>query len=286
MSKEQENNAGWVVQTTADSFESDVVERSRERPVVVDFWAPWCAPCRMLGPVLEKLAVESAGRFILVKANTDELPQIATEFQVQSIPSVFGIVDGRVVDAFAGALPESQIRDWLTRLLQAGELLETHNLEQTDPSAAAERYRRSLEEAPNDATASIGLARCLVKLEQYDEARALIARLEERGFLETEAEQIKASLALDARQDIDLDACRRAAEANPDDLQAQLKYAEALAGDHQYQPALDIALALVERDLHGVGENARLLMIDIFRVLPDGSEMVREYRRKLSMLLF
>jgi len=286
MSNDHGNTAGWVVETTANRFETDVIERSRQLPVVVDFWAPWCAPCRMLGPVLERLAQECSGRFVLVKANTDEMPQIAAEFQVQSIPAVFGVIDGQVVDFFAGALPETHIRSWLDRLLQAGELVETESLEQTDPAGAAERYRRMLDDSPNNSVASIGLARCLVKLRRFDEARKLIERLEERGFLEPEAEQLKASLELESHQDIDLDSCRAAAEAAPDDLQARLTYAEALAGDHQYQAAMDIALTLVELDRHGVGEKARQLMVDIFRVLPGDSELVRDYRRKLAMLLF
>ena len=276
----------WVISTTAKSFEDDVFGQSSRFPVVVDFWAPWCAPCRQLGPLLEKLAREFAGRFVLVKANTDEMPQIASQFQVQSIPSVFGVTGGEVVDFFAGALPERQLRAWLDGLLRSGRVLEAKNLEALDPSAAVEIYREILAESPQDSKATIGLARSLVRMERFDEACELIAGLEKRGFLEPEAEQLKAAVDLQASGATDLDACRRAAEANPSDFSARLKYAEALAGAQQYQQALDIALSLVELDRAGTGEAARQLMVNVFRVLPGESELVQQYRRKLAMLLF
>jgi putative thioredoxin len=280
------NTTQWVVNTASKSFEDDVFGQSSQIPVVVDFWAPWCAPCRQLGPLLEKLADEFAGRFVLVKANTDEMPQIASQFQVQSIPSVFGVVDGEVVNFFAGALPERQIREWLDQVLRSGRMLEARNIESIDPNAAAEIYRKILLESPQEARATIGLARSLVRMERFDEASELIAGLEKRGFLEPEAEQLKAALDLQASGATDLDVCRRAAEANPSDFAAQLKYAEALAGTQQYQQALDIALLLVELDRAGTGEAARQLMVNVFRVLPGESELVQQYRRKLAMLLF
>ncbi|MCL4205836.1 MAG: tetratricopeptide repeat protein [Pirellulaceae bacterium] len=280
------NTPTWVIDTTANSFEDDVFSQSSRLPVVVDFWAPWCAPCRQLGPLLEKLVREFAGRFVLVKANTDELPQIASQFQVQSIPSVFGVIGGEVVTYFAGALPERQVRDWIGELLRSGQVLEARNLEAHDLNAAVDRYREILQKSPQEAAAAIGLARSLMRLGHFDEAREVIAQLDKRGFLELEAEQLRAELELQACGTTDLEASRLAAETNPADLAARLNYAAALAGAQQYQQALEIALSLVAQGRDGIGESARQLMVNIFRVLPGDSELVQHYRRKLAILLF
>lgn len=208
------------------------------------------------------------------------------QFRVQSIPAVFGVVDGEIVDAFAGALPESQIRVWLDRLLLTSCLAQAGRLESTDPVQAEGKYREVLDGSPNDAAASIGLARVLLAQDREDETRDVIQQLEGRGFLEPEAEKVKAHLQLRDSGNIDVDSRREAAEANPDNLQTQLDLGEALAGSGQHQEALDILLSLVERDRHGVGESARKRMLDVFRVLPDDSELVHEYRRKLSTVLY
>jgi putative thioredoxin len=286
MNQESPSASMWIVNTTEETVDADVFERSKEVPVVVDFWAQWCAPCRMLGPILEALATEYEGRFVLVKADTDRMPRAATGFQVQSIPAVYGVVGGEVVDFFSGALPEPQVRQWLDRLLHARELSEAENIESSAPQDAASKYRHVLQQNPNEARASIGLARVLVAQDMIDEAQMILEQLESRGFLEPEAERIKASLQLHGKVGADVSACRRAAQQQPDDLQLQFALAEALAGDSQYQEALDICLTLVERDRQGVGERARQVMVDIFRILPDDSELVPEYRRKLAMLLY
>jgi len=281
-----EEATALIVDTTSETFETDVIARSRELPVVVDFWAEWCAPCRMLGPILEKLATEYAGRFVLVRADSDRLPEAAMSFGVQSIPAVFGVMDGQIVDAFTGALPEPQIRQWLDRILLSDCLAQAGRLETSDPKQAETKYREVLEAAPNESAASIGLTRVLLAQDREDEARDIIRQLEGRGFLEPEAEKVKAHLQLRDSSNIDVDSRREAAEANPDNLQAQLELGEALAGNARYQEALDVFLALVERDRHGVGESARKMMIDVFRVLPDDSDLVSEYRRKLSTVLY
>jgi len=283
---ESQEHKSWIVEASRESFDDQVFERSREVPVVVDFWAPWCAPCRTLGPILQELARENAGRFVLVKADTDQLPEAAMSFRVQSIPAVFGVVDGEIVDFFAGALPEPQIRSWLDRLLLGAVVAEASRLEGSDVAKAEAKYREVISQSPNDATASIGLARVLLRQDRADESRAVVESLEGRGFLEPEAEKVKAALELRDKRGIDVEERRKAADANPDDLQLKLKLGEALAGDCQYEAALEICLALVERDRYGVGESARKLMLDVFRVLPDDSELVNQYRRKLSTVLY
>ncbi len=163
----------YVVEATAENFVREVIERSRDVPVVVDFWATWCQPCRILGPVLEKLAAEMNGAFVLVKCETEKLPEIAAEFGVRSIPAVFGLRNGQVVDAFAGALPESTIRQWLEGIMPTpAEKLATEafRLEPTDPAGAESRYREALGLLPNDPYLKAALARMLSHQGKVDEA--------------------------------------------------------------------------------------------------------------------
>jgi putative thioredoxin len=286
MNAASENPTPWIVDTTAERFELDVVDRSKVTPVVVDFWAAWCQPCRLLAPLLEKLATESGGRFVLVRANTDELPHIAAQFQVQSIPTVFALVDGQVVDFFQGVLSESQLRAWIAQVLLAGTLIDARAQETSRPAESERLYRQVLEQAPDKAPAKIGLARVLLGEGRVDDARALIDELETRGFLEPDAEKIKASIALQALGTGDLSALRAAAAARPDDLEAALRLAEALAGQQEFEESLELCLKLVERDRAGVGEKARQVMVGVFHVLPKDSELTRTYRRRLSALLF
>lgn len=286
MNAEEKQPCPWVVDTTAEQFVRDVFERSSEVPVVVDFWAAWCAPCRTLGPLLEKLAEQYAGRFVLVKADTDQLQEAALQFQVQSIPAVFGVVGGEVVDFFAGALPETQIRIWLDRLLQRARLAEAQRLEATDPQRAEQTYREILGQQSEDANALIGLGRLLAAQQRDEEAEAILTQLESRGFLEPEAETLKVALELRHKGNVDLETLRQSIEADPGNLELRLQLAQALAGSGVYEEAFEICLSLVERDRHGVGERARQAMVDIFRVLPEGSELIHDYRRKLAMLLY
>jgi putative thioredoxin len=280
-----------VLETTEQSFESDVIERSREVPVVVDFWAEWCAPCRALGPRLEALAREYGGKFALVKADTEQCRGIAAAFGVRSIPAVFGLVDGKVVDSFVGALPDSALRAWLDRLLPSPAerlIAEARRLEPSDRAAAEAKYREALGLSPDDPTAAVGLARVLVSAGRLDEARALVDALEARGYLEPDAEKLKAELALHsrAREAGGVEAARSALAAKPDDPTLLLKLAESLAAAGPHEEALDVCLRLVETGRNDVREAARKTMLDIFRSLPEDSPLVGEYRRKLSAALY
>lgn len=279
-----------IVDVTARGFESEVLERSKSIPVVVDFWAPWCAPCRMLGPVLEKLAGEFAGRFVLARANIDEMPEVAARFGVMSIPAVFGVRDGRVRNSFVGVIGESAIRSFLERLLPTpAETLvaRASALEASDPKAAEAAYREAIALAPQDPAGKIGLARVLLAQGKTEEAQTLIAELERRGLLEPEAARIKAALELKhATADLpSLEVARAAVASNPSDLWARYRLAEALAAAGQYNEALEIALALIEQDRRGTGEAAHKLMLRIFQLLPADSELPAHYRRQLGILL-
>jgi putative thioredoxin len=280
-----------VVEVTDENFVREVIDRSRETPVVVDFWAPWCQPCRILGPVLEKLAAEAAGAFVLAKANTEEVPGIASEFGVRSIPAVFGVRDGQVVDAFVGALPEASIRAWLEPILPTPVerlVAEAKRLERIDDPASEARFREALALAPNNPAANAGLARALLRRGQTDDARAVIKALEARGFLEPEAEAVKAELSLreQAAAGGGVDASRAALAANPGDPQRKLALAEALAASGAYEEALDLALAVVEEGGKGPREEARRVMLNIFQLLAPDSELAAEYRRRLSSALY
>lgn len=278
----------WIVDTTADSFSRDVFERSRELPVVVDFWAEWCQPCRLLGPVLEGLAVDYAGRFTLVKAETEKVPEAAAEFNVDGIPAVYAVVDGEVVDYFVGAQSRETIRGWLDRVFVAADLSRAKRFELEAPARAESLYRELLPKLPNEWNVPIGLARVLASLRRDAEAREILERLAKRGFLEPEAQKVQAELELRAGAGAGpgLAACQAAAAAAPDDQQAQLAFGEALAATGDYAAALSVFLKIVPRDRAGAGERARQLMVDIFRVLPPDSDLVREYRRKLASALY
>jgi putative thioredoxin len=281
----------WIVETTTERFEADVVKVSMQRPVVVDFWAPWCGPCRQLGPVLEKLATESAGRFQLVKINIDENPEVADLFRVQSIPYVVAIRDGRAVTEFEGAHPEDKLRAWLKSFLpsKAEELLKKGRaLEQSDPLGALAVYREASALEPENAALRIPMARVLLRLNQDDECRKIIAELAQRGYLEPEAEKVKSELELRAAaaEAGPLDEARKAAAAAPHDLSAQLKLADALAVANRHEEALQICLAIIQQDKAGVGVEAKNTMVRIFDTLGPGSELVGTYRRKLATALY
>jgi putative thioredoxin len=279
-----------VVEVTRDSFEREVIERSKQVPVAVDFWAEWCGPCRMLGPVLEKLSDEYDGRFVLAKADTEQLPDVASAFGVRGIPAVFGLRDGRVVDSFVGVQSEQAIRAFLDGLMPSeAETLaaEAERLGKDDPKRAEQLFRQAIQIDQRLTRAKVGLAGLMRDSGRLAEAREIIQELEKRGFLEPEAETLKAELVLaeGAKESGGVEKARKAFEAGPKDKDAQLRLAEALAAAGKNEEALELALDLVERDRKGVGEEARKLMLAVFQVLPADSEVVTEYRRKLSLVL-
>ncbi len=280
-----------IIDVTTDNFERDVIERSAEVPVVVDFWAAWCGPCRQLAPLLEGLAGEFDGKFVLAKVDIEAEQQLAAAFGVQSIPHVVALRDKQLVDQFMGLLPEAQLREWLNRVLPspADELVKAAAaLEATDPAAAEAKLREALILSPELPFAKIALARVLHAQGQSTEAGELIVSLAARGFLEPEAERLKSLLEIEATALASggIEAAQQAAEAKPADLSLQIPVADALAADGQYQAALEVCLNVIHLDKSGAGVKAKETMLNILNLLDAGSDLASVYRRKLATALY
>jgi putative thioredoxin len=280
----------WVVDVTADTFQQLVIDASRERPVVVDFWAPWCGPCRALGPLLEKLAAEMNGAFLLAKVNTDENPELAGAFQVNGIPAVYALRDGQLVNRFEGLLPEDQLRRFLAEVTGGGgeqpadDALE---LEGRDPAAAEAAYRKQLAADPDDLAARVGLARVLLAADGREAAATELLAPVEVGDHVAEAERLRTVIKLREVPHADADlAAARVAAAAPDDASARLRLGRVLAARGEYVPALDVLLEAADRDKDLARGDVRALMVDVFTVIGPRSPEADEYRRKLQGMLY
>ncbi len=286
-----ESSSSWILETPPADVQTEIVDRSHELPVVVDFWAPWCQPCRALGPVLEKLANEGRGQFLLVKVNIDEHQELAQAFRVSSIPAVFALKDGQLADQFVGVKDETELRAWLQGLgpSPTDDLLRrAQELAESDPLAAEQAYREALSLEPDNDAIRVALAGILAQQEKDDEARRIIDDLEKRGFLEPEAQQIKSGLELraSAEEAGDVTELRTAVANNPDDLKLQVQLAETLAAHKHFEEAMRICLDVIHRDRDGVGQEARASMLKMFDLVGAGSPLVTEYRRKLATALY
>lgn len=281
----------FVINVTQETFQQDVVQKSTEIPIVIDFWAPWCGPCRQLAPILESLADEMGGKFILAKVNTDEEPEIAQAFRIESLPTVFAFIQGQPVDQFVGLLTAEQAREWITRLLPSpAQLLaqEAMALAESDPKAAELKYRQALELVPNEDSLKICLASVILKQGRLDECSTILEELEKRGFLEPDAERLKSELDLrrSAAESGGVDIARQAAESDPENLTLQIQLADAYAASQQHKKALEICLSVVQRDFGEARNLAKTTMVKIFDMLGPASELTGEYRRKLATALY
>jgi putative thioredoxin len=277
-------------EVTDRDFETTVLERSRSIPVLVDFWAPWCGPCRMLGPVLERLAAEYADRVAVVKLETDSNPEVASRYRISSIPAVKLFRDGKVVAEFVGALPESRVRAFLDEhcpgaadraVAAAREALAGSDL------AAAERHVATALAAKSDHPGALLVAaRIAFARGQLDEAIALASRVsskEPRDLEEAQAVRALAELAKLGAAGVEATAAEVA--RNPDDLAARYAHAAALVAAQRWREALDVLLSIVERDRRWNDEAGRKAMLTVFAALGVQHPLSSEYRRKLMVLL-
>lgn len=287
-----EQGSPFIRTITAENFRSEVLEKSTDCPVVLDFWADWCQPCRMLMPILEELTEEFKGRFLLAKVNVDEVPEIAEAFGVQGIPFVVAMVDQQPVSKLPGVLPKEQVREWIETFVKS-EADDAYAMglqaeKDGDLNAAAAGFRQVVAADPDNAPAQIALARVLLALDEDEECRGILEKLESRGFLEPEAEAVSAQLALkaDVEESGGTSAARQAAENDPTNVQLQIALAEALGVDRKFDEACDILLHIVEHDRSEVRDQAKESMVKILGLMGAKSKAASGYRRRLATAFY
>ncbi len=266
-----------VTDVTEQTFAADVLEASATTPVVVDFWAPWCGPCRQLSPMLEEMADKFGDDVTVVKLNVDEAPRLAQQFGVQGIPAVKAFRDGRVVNEFTGLQPAVVVEQFFTALVPStADRLVARAA--SEPAQAEALLTRALEAEPDHPRALVGLARIAVEQDRHDDARALLARASQ----DDEAQRLLAELRLsDAGDGASLDALAAGADASP---QARLEYGRALVAAGRHDEAVEVLLAAVGEP--ETREDARALLLDVFRVLGDAHDLTRRARPRLASALF
>jgi len=267
----------YVIDVSDASFQRDVVDRSKTTPVVVDFWAPWCGPCRTLGPMLERLTAEAGGSFVLAKINVDDNPRLSSRYGIQGIPAVKGFRGGRVVAEFVGAQPEPNVRRFLKQLVpdEATGLLEAGRW----PEAEA-ALRKALAAQPGKPDLVLGLARALIGQGQGCEARELLAQVTAAPELAT-AEALKPLAQFLCEADAE-----RLLEDGHEPLEAQFWQAARLAARGQFAASMDGLLDILRKDKRFRKDEPRRIMLAMFAWLGENSNLSHEYRRELASALF
>jgi len=278
--------AGAVIDVTDETFAADVLDASFHGAVVVDFWAPWCGPCQTLGPMLERVAAESA-EVTLVKVNTDENPQIAQAFQIESIPAVKAFRDGEIVSEFLGALPEAEVRQFFSSLspTEADELMERGHalLTAGNVDAARAQFEAALAVEGEHGGAAAGLLAILVDSGDLDAAADLAARHEGHPEVDRLAPLVR--FMRDAA-DADPGALLERVEADEGDIEAQYLLGCVLAARGHWEPALECFLTVVQTDRAFRDDAGRRAMLDVFQLLTNEHPLTNEYRSRLTMILF
>ncbi|MFZ0427595.1 MAG: thioredoxin [Acidobacteriota bacterium] len=285
-------HAQWVIEVDEQQFPSQVIERSRELPVLVDFWAEWCAPCRMLGPMLERLAEEFQGAFLLAKVDTEGAPALAQAFQIRSIPYVVMFKDGKPVDAFVGALPEPELRQFIQQycttetdeLARQGE----QRLEAGKIAEAEQLFQRALGDQPEHPAAMLGLAEVAFRKDDFEEAERLLSRVLPVDGAGEKLDRLRARIRFrrEALELGPLEEARRKQAEEPDDLERTYALAVCLVDSGAYEEALELFLQIVKRDRKFRDDGARKAMVDVFPIVGIRSPLAEKIRSRLSALLF
>jgi len=276
-----------AIDVTHANFDEAVLRASAKRPVLVDFWAPWCAPCRALAPILDRLAAEYADRFTLAKLNTDEEPELAARYGVRGIPNCKLFVDGEVADEFTGALPESALRAFLAEALPspaAPLVAAAKSVLAKDAAGALAKLDEALGVDPRNEDALLTRVEALLALRRAADARAAVETLEREARPvrdERRLARLKARASF-VDGDADLAELSRKASTTPIDCAAKLAYARALAAAGSYEAALAEALAVVRADRSFDNDAGRRTMLMVFDALPRDSDLARRYRRELA----
>lgn len=280
------NTKSFGIETTSEHFDRDVFDASEHKIVILDFYADWCQPCRMLAPVLKDVVEARQEQFALVKANTEQLQEQAAAFAVQSIPVLFAISNRSVIDRVEGLLTQAQLEQWCDTLMVQQRFLQAYALEETDSKAALNIYSEIAAMGNTADELKIAMMRAAFKSGDIDAASARLSELERRGFLEPEAERIKSQLKLHQTVGGDVEKLEAQVANAPEDLAIRLAYAQALVAHGSFEAALQNALVIVQQDRQQLRKAAQELMIDVFRVLPEGDELIGTYRRKLAMAMY
>lgn len=290
-----------IKDATIETFEEDVIAASMEAPVIVDFWAEWCGPCKQLAPMLERAVAAADGAVRLVKIDIDKNQMLASQLRIQSIPTVYAFFQGRPVDGFQGAVPESEIKAFVDRLAQQSggaangpeQGLEDYlaaadaALGEGDIAGAAGLYGQVAQAAPDNLRAIAGLTRCHLALGETERARQTLELAPADKRNDPALAGLDAAIALAEDNPAgDLERLRSAVDKNPDDMEARLGLASALIGAGEFEQAIDALLAMIERDREWSDEAARKKLITVFDALGAKHPAVLRGRRRLSSLLF
>ena len=276
--------SAFVFDVTEETFNTDVAERSRTTPVIVDLWADWCGPCKQLSPVLEKLANEAAGAWVLAKIDVDANPRLAQAFQAQSIPMVVAIVGGQMVDAFLGAMPESQVRQWLTQVLAVADQIGAGA-----PGAGGVPGADGADDlsAVDDLPPAYAEAQAAMESGDMDTATSVI----EKALAETPGDPLLKSWLAQANLikrvgGYDQAAARRDAAASPSDVDAQLRVADIELASGRTEEAFDRLLGVIRRTSGDERNKARVQLLSLFDIFPPDDERLKKARTQLTLLLF